>query len=44
MIGIQIIDRIEYIHSLGILHGDIKPINFLVGVNKQKHKLYLVDF
>ena len=28
LIGIQTIERIEYIHSKGYLHGDIKPENF----------------
>jgi casein kinase 1 len=27
-----------------VLHGDIKPSNFLVGRGKLKHKIYLTDF
>ena len=31
MAGIQIIERLEFIHSKYIIHLDIKPNNFLVG-------------
>ncbi len=41
--GIQIIDRIEYIHSKDILHLDIKPTNFLVG-NPDSSLIYIIDF
>jgi serine/threonine protein kinase len=45
MLGLQILDRIEYIHENGFLHGDIKPSNFMIGkIGKLKHKVYLADF
>ena len=43
MIAIQIIDRIEYLHSKGIIHRDIKPENFLLGL-EDKTFLHLIDF
>ena len=43
MTGIQLIDRIEYIHSKNLLHLDIKPSNFLVGY-KDPFLIYIIDF
>ena len=43
MIGIQIIDRIEYVHSKNILHRDIKPENFVIGYNNSSI-IYIIDF
>ncbi len=44
MLGIQMIDRIEYIHSRKILHRDIKPDNFVIGRGKNSHIVYILDF
>ncbi|KAK9743746.1 Protein kinase domain [Popillia japonica] len=42
-VGIQIIDVLEYIHSKGYVHADIKGANILLGL-KNKNQVYLVDF
>ena len=43
MVGIQILDRIRFIHSKNILHLDIKPNNFLVG-DEDNSLIYIIDF
>ena len=44
MLGIQMLDRIEYIHSRKIIHRDIKPDNFVIGRKKNSHVVYVLDF
>lgn len=44
LIADQAISRIQYINSKGILHRDIKPDNFVMGVGKQSNTLYAIDF
>lgn len=42
-IGLQMVDRLEAVHSQGLLHGDIKPQNILLGYHDPT-VAYLVDF
>jgi len=42
-IGIQIIDRLEWIHSKDIIYRDVKPENFLIGIN-DPNVIYIIDF
>ena len=44
MLGIQMIDRIEYIHSRKLIHRDIKPDNFVMGRGLRSHIVYILDF
>mmetsp|Transcript_38254 Transcript_38254/g.36610 ORF Transcript_38254/g.36610 Transcript_38254/m.36610 type:complete len:151 (+) Transcript_38254:243-695(+) len=44
MLADQMIQRVEYIHSRLFLHRDIKPDNFLIGVGKRQHYVYIIDF
>ena len=38
------ITRVEFVHSKEFLHRDIKPDNFLMGIGKKQHILYIIDF
>ena len=43
MIGLQCLERLEYIHSKYVVHRDIKPPNLVIGKN-DPNILYLIDF
>jgi serine/threonine protein kinase len=43
-IGVQMIERIQYVHECGLIHRDVKPDNFLFGLNEQRARLYIIDF
>jgi serine/threonine protein kinase len=34
----------EFMHSKLLIHRDIKPDNFLMGIGKKQHLIYVIDF
>ena len=44
MIVEQILYRLEFIHSKNIVHRDIKPDNFLIGLGNKNKIIYAIDY
>ena len=44
MLGYQFVSILEYIHNRHIIHRDIKPDNFVMGLNDLSQYVYILDF
>ena len=44
MLGYQMVYILQYIHDRHIIHRDIKPDNFVMGLKRYNDRLYILDF
>ena len=44
MIGIQMFDLIEHLHRKNYVHRDLKPDNFLIGINDKRFYVHMIDY
>ncbi|XP_024382400.1 uncharacterized protein [Physcomitrium patens] len=44
MLANQLINVLQYIHSKGFLHRDVKPENLLMGLGRQANQVHIIDF
>ncbi len=44
LVAIQCIARLEYLHSKGFIHRDVKPENFVIGLGKKQSIIHIIDF
>lgn len=38
------VQRLEFLHNNHFIHRDMKPDNFLVGINKKANLIYMIDY
>lgn len=44
MVADQLLSRLETLHTSGYTHRDVKPENFLMGIGRRKHVIFMTDF
>ena len=44
MVGVQVLDRLRTLHECGLVHRDIKPQNFVLGLGPQSHTIKMIDY
>lgn len=44
MLFSQILQRLEFMHSKGIIHRDIKPDNIMMGIAQGSSTVHMIDF
>ena len=42
-LGLQMLNRLEWLHSKNFVHRDLKPENILIGQGKKSNIAYLID-
>lgn len=40
----KLISRLEFVHNKGLVHMDVKPDNFLIGLGTEEHTIHAIDF
>ena len=44
MLADQMLARVDSVHKKNFIHRDMKPENFLMGLGRESHTVYLIDF
>ena len=44
MLADQMLARVDSVHKKNFIHRDMKPENFLMGLGRDSHTVYLIDF
>lgn len=44
MLADQLLARLEWVHSRGLIHRDIKPDNFMLGIGNNADVVHIIDF